>query len=465
MTVQSAPSITGFQPPIQRVTQPPWSRELYTRGKYRYKVPYGGRGSSKTWSVANALIVLAHQENLRVVCCREHQNSIQESAKKELEVQIERMGLGAWFNIRDHYISHVNGSYFFFRGLSTVQEDAIKGWADVDIVWVDEAEVMSKTSWEKLRNTIRKARSEIWITFNPRYRIDPVWDTFVRHKQDNAWVVKVNYHDNPWFPDSLEAERLACKRDFPERYAHIWLGEPDDEGEERLVLPYALTRQCVEAWSMYRSSPDPQLGVVHAGLDIADTGSNKNSLSLRRGPALYRIDRWAGVTLGNTARRANQTCVDQGVTRMYFDAGGPGAGVRSYLKEMESGLTYRVEPVNFGGEVKAGQVRYAKGQTNKQFFSKRNAQLGWSLRLRANHTKRLVEGEKIAHDKCLFINPDIPDLEDILAQMTQPQWDEDTAGRMRIHKIPEKGLESPDSYDSTILAFGRDSQRGLTNPV
>ena len=85
----------------------------------RYKVLYGGRGSGKSWAMARALLLLATQKTLRVLCVREVQNSIAESVHKLLSQQIEVLGLQQFFEIQNTTIfSKINGSEFIFEGIS-----------------------------------------------------------------------------------------------------------------------------------------------------------------------------------------------------------------------------------------------------------------------------------------------------------------------------------------------------------
>ncbi|MCY3553722.1 MAG: phage terminase large subunit [Gemmatimonadetes bacterium] len=452
-------------PPPGAFHQPRWAHALLERNKWRYKVPYGGRGSAKSWSVGLALVLLGDREPIRVPVCRDRKLSLDQSSKKVLEASIERAGLQSRYNIRDNYISHPNGTFFFFRGLSSVQEREIMGWEDCDIVWIDQAEMMTATAWELLRPTIRKPGSEIWLTFNPRYRYDPVYKYFVANEQPDAFTKLINYTDNPWFELSpMERERQADLRDQPDRYAHIWLGRPDDEGAERKVLPYALMDLCVKAWEKYDIRPHDMKGVIFGGLDVADTGAAKNALGLRRGPCLFRLDRWSENTLGRTARRMDGAMRELGGTRLYYDVGGVGAGIRSHLIEMKPSPTYGIRPENFGGAVKGPKVLYTRGQTNEQFFQRRNAQLGWGMRLRANLTQRLMEGDDVDMNKCLFISPELERREEALAEFDQPIWEEDTSGRMKIDKTPDDA-PSPDAYDGAILSFAYDSEGGLTRPT
>ena len=456
-TIQ-ATTTTGRR--VRRVSQPSWAAPLFTRDRYRYKVLYGGRGSGKSWAVGTALAVMASQRPLRVVVCRDKKLSLDQSSKKVIEDQIQRLGLPG-FKITERYISHTNGSYFFFRGLSAVQEREIMGWESCDIAWIDQAEMMSATAWEILKPTLRKDHSEIWLTFNPRYRYDPAYINFVARPRSRAFVRKVNYEENPWFKQSpMEETRADDDRDDPERYKHIWLGEPDDAGAARKVLPYALAALCRDAWKPEYAT----IGVPHAGLDVADTGSANNAHARRRGPALYALDLWRGQTLGITARRADGTNVGEGVARMYYDAGGVGAGIRSHYYDMPP-RPYGLRGVNFGGKTEGAELEYTPGVTNEQFFSRRNAQMGWGMRLRANATQRLIDGDPVVRpDQCLFINPAIKDVEKIMTQLSQPEWSEDTSGRMVVDKQPEDS-PSPDAYDGAVLSFASDSEDyGLTKP-
>ena len=60
---------------------PPKARFLFKPS--RYKVLYGGRGSSKSWSMARALLLIGASKKLRVLCVREVQNSIAVASKRD----------------------------------------------------------------------------------------------------------------------------------------------------------------------------------------------------------------------------------------------------------------------------------------------------------------------------------------------------------------------------------------------
>jgi phage terminase large subunit len=191
---------------------------------HRYKVAYGGRGSGKSWGFARALIIQAAQKQLRILCAREIQRSIKQSVHQLLSDQIQAMGYGAFYEILENEIRGKNGSQITFTGLANNTVESIKSYEGVDICWCEESQTISKRSWDILIPTIRKPNSEIWVSFNPDLDTDDTYQRFVVNPPEDSIVEKVNYADNPWFPDVLEQERLHSKANNPD-YENIWEGE------------------------------------------------------------------------------------------------------------------------------------------------------------------------------------------------------------------------------------------------
>jgi phage terminase large subunit len=194
--------------------------------KRRYKGAKGGRGSAKSWSFAQALLILGSSSKLRILCTREVQKSIKQSVHKLLKDQIERLGLSAFYQVLENEIRGLNGTEFSFSGLSDQTVDSIKSFEGCDIVWVEEAQSVSKRSWKTLIPTIRKDGSEIWLSFNPELETDETYDRFVTNAPDDCLIVDMNYTDNKWFPEVLEKERLHAKATLPEaEYLNVWEGK------------------------------------------------------------------------------------------------------------------------------------------------------------------------------------------------------------------------------------------------
>jgi phage terminase large subunit len=190
----------------------------------RYKVVYGGRGGAKSASFSRALLVKAMQKQLRILCGREIQHTIADSVKKLLDDIIKQYELEGFYSSTNTEITGKNGSSFIFAGLKH-NPLKIKSMEGIDIAWVEEADALSQESLDILIPTIRRDDSELWFSYNPRDENDPVHKMFVKEGRPNAWVRKINYDENPWFPDVLRQEMEYDKSHDLDKYQHIWLGE------------------------------------------------------------------------------------------------------------------------------------------------------------------------------------------------------------------------------------------------
>jgi predicted phage terminase large subunit-like protein len=208
---------------VQRVEFPEIMQPVFD--PCRYKVMFGGRGSGKSWNAARALLLLAAQKPLRVLCAREIQKSISESVHRLLGEQIPAMGLEGFYEVQQHSICGKNDSEFLFAGLRSQDISKVKSFEGADICWVEEAQTVSKRSWDVLIPTIRKPGSEIWVTFNPELEEDDTYQRFVVNPPEKSVLLKMNWSDNPWFPEELRAEMEHLKRIDPNSYAHVWEGE------------------------------------------------------------------------------------------------------------------------------------------------------------------------------------------------------------------------------------------------
>lgn len=199
--------------------------------KARYKVLYGGRGAGKSENIARALLVLALQprclfekDNIRILCAREYQASIADSVHRVLTDIIKLYDLHQYFNITKTNIKSVNGSEFIFKGISNDPQQ-LKSTTGIDICWVEEAEKVSRVSWDYLTPTIRNTNSEIWISFNPNDIKDPTYQMFVENPLPDTISVKVNYYDNPYFSDTPLYQEMLYDREYnPELYQNKWEG-------------------------------------------------------------------------------------------------------------------------------------------------------------------------------------------------------------------------------------------------
>jgi phage terminase large subunit len=184
---------------------------------------WGGRGGAKSWGIARALLIIGLNKPIRVLCAREFQTSIKDSVHKLLSDQIINMGLTDFYEVVDRTIRGKNGSEFNFVGLKNNVAN-VKSYEGVDICWVEEAQSVSARSWDVLIPTIRKEQSEIWVSFNPELATDNTYQRFILNSPANAIVQKINWSDNPWFPETLKLEKDALKTRDIEAYNTVWEG-------------------------------------------------------------------------------------------------------------------------------------------------------------------------------------------------------------------------------------------------
>jgi phage terminase large subunit len=189
----------------------------------RFNVLYGGRGGAKSWTVAQILLIRASEKKLLILCTREVQNTIRDSVHKLLADTIDRLGLTPYYWIGKDTIIGKNGSKFIFRGLRhNISE--IKSTEGVDICWTEEAQNVSRDSWDVLIPTIRKENSQFFICFNPDDPEAPVYQDFVINGMHGSRVVKINWDQNAMFPDVLKKQLEWDKKYNYEKYLHVWEG-------------------------------------------------------------------------------------------------------------------------------------------------------------------------------------------------------------------------------------------------
>lgn len=190
----------------------------------RYKGAYGGRGGAKSHFFAEQIVCQA-LTGKRIVCLREVQITIKESVKQLIADKISKLGLDHLFDVVESEIRGPQGSLIIFKGLQSFNAANIKSLEGFDIAWVEEAQTLSQHSLDLLRPTIRKPGSELWFSWNPRYKTDAVDKFFRSGQRDDAICVRINWYDNPWFKQTpLYADMLKDFEDDPDKAEHVWNG-------------------------------------------------------------------------------------------------------------------------------------------------------------------------------------------------------------------------------------------------
>jgi len=214
---------------IATIELPPKLIELFS-GEARYRCAYGGRGSGKSRSFAIMACVRGYiwgqqGRSGQILCAREFMNSLSDSSFEEISGAIKTYDwLAEYYEVGERYIRSKDGNIeFTFAGLRR-NLDSIKSKARILLCWVDEAETVSATAWDKLDPTIREEGSELWVSWNPESNLSATHQRFRKDPPESSKIVEINWRDNPYFPKVLE---LVRKNDFekrPDNYDHIWEG-------------------------------------------------------------------------------------------------------------------------------------------------------------------------------------------------------------------------------------------------
>ena len=287
----------------------------------------------------------------------------------------------------------------------------------------EEAQVLSEKSWNILDPTIRKDGSEIWLSMNRQEEYDPVWKAIAVNPTNDALVVKVNYYDNKFCPDTLKQQAERMKQTDFLRYLHIWEGEPVQQGDHKLInlidvrkaLDTILDNEVVDSMPLI------------IGVDVARFGDDKTAIAHRKGRKIYDLNTYSSLSVTQVANLLKNIIHEEHPAIVNIDVGGLGAGVYDIL--VEDGYQDIARAVNFG----------EKAQEEERYCNRR-AEM-WA-RLRDWLTAELPVS---------FVN-----CKGVIEDLTAPFKDYDKLGRLLLEKkadIKARIGRSTDVGDAIALCF------------
>jgi phage terminase large subunit len=422
----------------------------------RNRILYGGRASSKSWDAAGFAIALAQSVRIRVLCTRQFQSKIEESVYTLLKLQIERFGLSDKFQILNNKIICTStGSEFLFYGLWRSIEE-IKSIESVDIHWSEEAHLLSEAQWEVLDPTIRKEGSQHWIIFNPRLSTDFVYQRFVVNPPPDTIIRKINYDENPFLSSTILKLIDAAKSEDYDNYLHVYEGVPRDDDDEA-VIKRSHVMAAIDGHKALKIEPK---GINRLGFDVADSGEDACAMVESHGSLNIFADLWKAkedellkscTRVWTRARETNSTVV--------YDAIGVGAMVGSKINELNASNSIRVNHQKFfaGGAVSKPDTQYARsGIKNKDYFANVKAQAWWLIADRFRNTYNAVHnGHEFDESDMIFIDGNLPHLNQLIDELTIPKRDYDNAGRVKVESkkdLSKRDISSPNLADAFIMA-------------
>lgn len=420
----------------------------------RFKVPYGGRGSAKSWNIARALLIKAAQEKLSILCTRELQASIQDSVHRLLSNQIEELGLSDFYEVLEKNIRGKNGSIFTFKGLRNNYKE-IKSTEGIDIAWCEEAESISEASWDALIPTIRKDGSEIWVSFNPGDELDNTYQRYVISPPQNCISKRVSWRDNPWFPEELRKEMEECKEKNYKKYLHIWEGECNANYEDSIIQPEWVDA-AIDAHIKLGFKP---LGVRSMGFDPADIGEDNKAIAVRHGSVIENIQDWSEGNVSDAIDKAFQIAFDARCDFIVYDNIGVGAAVKVGLDKRIAGKKITIR--GFCGSAKTDEPssKYENDKINEQMFSNLRAQYWWYMRDRFEKTFRAVtKNEYINPEELISLSSSMPKetLSKVKSELSRVQRKRGANSFIQIESKKDmvaRRVKSPNMSDALAMCF------------
>jgi len=276
-------------------------------------------------------------------------------------------------------------------------------------------------------------------------------------RKDDAWYKKME--------NDLDAITLAQEVDI--NYS---------ASVDGVVIPSAWVRASVDAAKTLGITPS---GNNEGALDVADEGRDLNAFATRCGIELTSLKSWSGKgsDILYTVERTFILADENKCNEWRYDADGLGAGVRGDARmvndrrKVQGEKELSIIPFRGSGEViypeddiNKGIKKDKAGRKNKDYFSNRKAQAWWSLRHRFQETFRAVENVakraedpsveeyKFDPDDIISLPKDLPELDKLLIELSQPTYSLTIMGKIVVDKAPD-GTRSPNLADCIMILF------------
>lgn len=428
-------------------------RCLYTND-WREFALHGGRGSAKSHEAAQYFIIKALNGS-RILCLREIQLSISESVHALICDKIDQLGLMDHFQIFKTEITCVSGGIFLFKGIRHNTE-SIKSMHNITDVWIEEAQTATVESLVILLPTIfRNNNPQILYTFNSRYSSDAVSQRFLENDPPDKTIIKeVSWRDNKYFSEDMKDEMAFNFKTDPDMAQHIWEGKYLPNSSAMSVIPLHWLKQCLGAHLKLGLAAG---GFDYVGFDIADTGKDHSSIVHRTGALIRYAEEFDNRYISDAVDKVNGYCKGKNIIRVHYDAAGVGSGAKGDFNRIDR--SYIAETFLGAAKVQGYDRVFTDGISNGQYFRNLKAQAWWNIRLRVENTLRLLDGEKIDPNKCLFISENIINVDKLMLELSQATYKHDDS-KLIVDKQPDK-QDSPNIGDAVVLSFAHDLKKGL----
>lgn len=325
----------------------PHFRPLYQ--KYRYKICQSGRGSAKSTSIATALLWYASRCKMKILCVREYMNSIQESSMAQLIQVIEWSDtIDAWYITKTEIVHKITGSRFIFRGVKS-SPASIKSFPDLDIIWIEESESISKESLDIILPTLRKEGSQLFISGNNKSRLNAIAQYFIVNEQpENTVIIKNSYLDNPYCSDDFIKQAEHMKATNKPLYDYVYMGQYLDMSKLIMVNNY-------NTWTTIPIRRVDDIVVI--GCDIA-RNNDKTVIAVRIGRVVLPLLKYENMDLERLIQELQGLIYKYSPDIVNVDSTGFGSFVPDGLKM----ANIKVNGINFSSKARK-EDRYKNKRT------------------------------------------------------------------------------------------------------
>ena len=201
-------------------------------------------------------------------------------------------------------------------------------------------------------------------------------------------------------------------------------------------------------------------GIRRIGFDVADAGEDYCAMVESYGSLNVWADQWKAKEdellkscskVWAKARESNSLIV--------YDAIGVGATSGAKFNELNTSNKVRIEHQKFfaGGAVAKPDSQYQRsGIKNRDYFANIKAQAWWLIADRFRNTYNAVRnGQSFNDDDMIFIDGNMPHLNQLIDELTSPKQDYDNAGRVKVEgkkDLSKRDIASPNLADAFIMA-------------
>lgn len=206
---------------------------IFDQTDKRYIVLYGGAGSSKSYSTAQALIFFILKEPLfNLLVVRNTGRSNRDSTFALLKQIIIRWNLYRYFKINtsDMRITCLaNGNEIIFTGCDDVEKlkSVTFSRGELTDIWCEEASEISEADFNQLDIRLRgsETKKHIWLTFNPIDVNHWLKRRFIDDPAENVYVHHSTYRDNEHLDEDYIRLLESYKESDPYYYNVYCLGQ------------------------------------------------------------------------------------------------------------------------------------------------------------------------------------------------------------------------------------------------